>query len=174
MPSSDAATNHELSRVYHKLGRWKEAVSSSERAVAQFERLRGNVRDPALRATYFSDRRSYYDGLISSLIKMAEHSHAEPAASASIRNALVVSDRSRSRLLGDLVYQSKSGTRSLEGEGGRSSRAKLYDRLVELRFLQGTQSDNSEACENCAMARHAPRIREVENRLSLVERETGG
>ena len=115
----------------------QSAIDFAEKSLDRLERLRGRLIDPGLRATFLATQRTHYEWL--ARILMAR------GAPGDVERALRVSERTRARLtidlLGDVIGNVDQG---VEPEL-RNARARLYDRLSELRFRLDRRSAENAA-----------------------------
>jgi CHAT domain-containing protein len=96
-------TLHNLARVNLDLGAPDNALTFSQQSLKIIENLRDNVESPEFRASYFSGVRDHYDLCISILMHLEQ---LRPGGGF-LGEALLVSERSRARLLLDLVSESR-------------------------------------------------------------------
>ena len=106
-PSVTIATFYNLARAERALGRLDDAYSSINRSLNIIEELRRNVGSPDLRTSYFSGVRNHYELCIQILMDL---DHARPNNGFAVE-ALLMSEKSRARLLVDLIRESGADLR---------------------------------------------------------------
>lgn len=117
-------TFYNLARAERALGHLDRAFSLIDRSLKVIEELRNDVGSPDLRASYFSGTRKNYELCTQILIDLDK---AQPGKGFAAK-ALVMSEKSRSRSLVDLVRESGAGLR-------RDAPKDLLNRERELRGL---------------------------------------
>jgi CHAT domain-containing protein len=139
--AGEAASLAATARAEDALGRLAEARGSMLDAIRLIERLRVEVSADQLRASYFATQQDYYEYLIGLLMRM----HCASPAKGFDREALEVSERTRSRVLLEMVgVERQGGTRELNGKiheeaarirrsaaAGRSSIPSRLDALLD-------------------------------------------
>lgn len=117
-------TLYNLARANLKLGSPDAALSFIQQSLKAIEELRSSLRSPEFRASYFSGVQKHYELCIEILTQLDKlHPGKDFAA-----QALLVSEKNRSRLLLDLVNESRANIR----EGAAKD---LLDRERRLRGL---------------------------------------
>ncbi len=102
-----SATLYNLARANLKLGAVDTAYSFIQQSLELIEDLRSSVRSPEFRASYFSGVQKHYE-LCKEILTQLEKLHPGQGFAA---QALLVSDKNRSRLLLDLVNESRANIR---------------------------------------------------------------
>jgi CHAT domain-containing protein/Tfp pilus assembly protein PilF len=151
-------TLHNISRANLSLGSFETALSVIKDSIKTIEELRENVGSPDLRALYFSVFRKHYDLWVDILMQLdhARPGHGYDAA------ALVVSDRSRARLLIDLLSEPRADL--LQG-----SAAELAERERELRgFIRVLAQHQMELSLN---KKESAEVAELANDLAQLKAE---
>jgi CHAT domain-containing protein len=120
------ATLYNLARANQALGFHEVALSVIEQSLHLIEDMRVNVRSPEFRSSYFSGVKRHYDLCIDILMQLDRLRPGDGAAT----KAFFVSEKSRARLLIDLLSESRANIR----EGAAKE---LVERERRLRgFLQ--------------------------------------
>lgn len=101
------STHYNIARAERALGHLDDAFSSINRSLKIIEDLRANVGSPDLRVSYFSGVQINYELCIQILMDL---DHARPG-NGFAAEALVMSDKSRARLLVDLIRESGADLR---------------------------------------------------------------
>jgi len=96
-----------LARAHQKAGNLEIALSFIERSIRDIEDLRRNVGSPDFRASYFSGVQQHYKLGIEILMQLDE---ATPGQGFAVE-AFLMSDKSRARLLVDLLTESRAALR---------------------------------------------------------------
>ena len=122
-------TLYNLSRAHLSLGSFEAALSATDDSIKIIEDLRDKVGSPELRALYFAVVRKHYDLWIDILMQFHQ---TRPGDGYDVQ-ALLVGDRSRARLLIDLL--SEPPTELREGVS-----RELVERVRELRGLISVQA----------------------------------
>jgi CHAT domain-containing protein/tetratricopeptide (TPR) repeat protein len=118
------ATLYNLAKANAELGSLDVALKSIQQSIEMIEALRTNVASPEFRASYFSGERKHYELCIDILMRLDRQ---RPGASFAA-TALSVSEKSRARMLLDLLSESQASLR-------HGANAGLLDRERELRGL---------------------------------------
>lgn len=171
LPERQADVRHTLSLAARAAGRLDLAIEHGAGALAELEALRLRVAQPELRAFYAARRRGYYDTQIGLL--MQRHAAAPRPDGADLRAALETSERSRARVVADLLQEAAVDVRYGVDPALERRRAELYDRLAEEsykrnRLLEETP-DPDEARERLAPITAA--LAAIENELNLLDIE---
>ncbi len=145
-------TFYNLARAEQALGHLDQAFSWLKRSLKLIEDLRKNVGSPDLRASYFSGVRKHYDLGIDILTDL---DHARPG-NGFAAEALLMSEKSRARLLVDLIRESGADLR-------KDAPEELVSRERELRGL--IQRHAQYRMELELNGKDASEIAEVENQL---------
>jgi CHAT domain-containing protein len=164
-----AEVMHGLALATRELNRFDEAVLYGEASVAELEKLRLRVADPELRAFFSAARRDYYETQIDSLMKL----HARSTGSSNyLHAALETSERSRARMIADLLQEASIDLRAGVDPSFQARQTELYaglaeqrhqrDALLESRALSGNETSLQEVLGNLAT---------IENDLNLLEIE---
>lgn len=103
----EASTLFSLARLDRGAGRITEARRSVEEVLALVENLRTKVTSPDLRATYFASVQQYYEFYIALLME----SHRQLPSAGNQVDAFQASERSRSRVLLDLLEEARADIR---------------------------------------------------------------
>lgn len=106
-PSVTIGTLYNLAHAERTLGRLDDAYSSINRSLKIIENLRANVGSPDLRASYFSGGQRNYELCIQILMDL----HRARPDGDFAAEALLMSDKSRARLLVDLIRESGADLR---------------------------------------------------------------
>jgi len=106
-PTVTISTFYNLARAERALGKLDDAYSSINRSLKMIEDLRSNVGSPDLRTSYFSGVQSNYELCIQVLTDL---DHARPGDGFAAQ-ALLMSEKSRARLLVDLIRESGADLR---------------------------------------------------------------
>jgi CHAT domain-containing protein len=131
------------------------ALPFIKRSLTVIEDLRANVASPEFRISYFSGVRQHYELCIEILMRLDRQHPGEKYAA----EAFWVSEKSRARLLLDLVRESRASIR----EGAAKP---LLDRERELRGLIRTQAQYR--LELSSSGRDSTELAEVENQLAQL------
>ena len=123
------STLYNLARANHTLGFQDVALSFIEQSLNQIEDVRANVGSPDFRASYFSEVRRHYDLCIEILMQLERLRPGQGFAA----EAFFISEKSRARLLIDLLSESRANIR----EGAAKE---LVDRERKLRGLLQLQA----------------------------------
>lgn len=97
-------TLYNLARVHLELGSPEAALTFIQRSLSVIEYVRANVQSPEFRASYFSGVQENYELCVHILMQLEKLKPGQGFAA----EALKVSERSRARLLVDLVSQARS------------------------------------------------------------------
>lgn len=143
---------YNLARAERVLGHLDDAYSSINRSLKIIEDLRSNVGSPELRASYFSGVQRNYELCIQILTDL---DHAQPGNGFAAQ-ALLMSDKSRARLLVDLIRESGADLR-------KDAPQELVSRERELSGLIQNQIQYRLKLND---ANDASEIAEVESRLA--------
>ncbi|HXQ36149.1 MAG TPA: tetratricopeptide repeat protein, partial [Anaerolineales bacterium] len=100
-------TLYNLARINLKLGTTNAALAFIQQSLKVIEDLRSTVRSPEFRATYFSGVQKHYELCIEILTQLDKLRPGEHFAA----QALLISEKNRSRLLLDLVNESRANIR---------------------------------------------------------------
>jgi tetratricopeptide (TPR) repeat protein len=103
-PELWAAANFELARLHHRQGRPETARPFALAAVEGLESWPYRVSSLNLRNSFLAERLEFYDLAIEVLVSLDRH-HPNPADDTYRREALEVSDRSRSHALRELILR---------------------------------------------------------------------
>ena len=153
-------TLYNLAQANLALGAPEVALPFINRSLNIIEDLRVNVASPEFRTSYFSGVRQHYELCIEILMQL---DRVHPGQGF-ISEALLVSEKSRARLLQDLVRESRASIR----EGAAKD---LLDRERELKGLIRTQAQYR--LELSSNSRDSTELTEVENQLGQLKAEYG-
>jgi CHAT domain-containing protein/predicted negative regulator of RcsB-dependent stress response len=145
-----------LARTNLALGTPESALSIIQRSLAIIEDLRANVASPEFRTSYFSGVRRHYDLCIEILAQL-ERLHPGKGFAA---QAFIVSEKSRARLLLDLVSESRANIRA-------SASKELLEQERELRALIRIQAER--LLDLASSQKDAPERAETENQLDQLK-----
>ncbi len=134
------------------------ALRFIKRSMEIIEALRGNVASPEFRISYFSGVRQHYELCIDVLTRLDQLHSGEGYAT----EAFLVSEKSRARLLLDLVLESRAGIR----EGAAKD---LLDREHEVGGQIRTQAQYR--FELSSTGKDSAELSEVENQLAQLKAE---
>jgi len=151
-------TLYNLARANLGLGAPEVALPFIKRSLNIIEDLRANVASPEFRISYFSGVRQQYELCIQILMRL-DRLHPEKGFAA---DAVLVSEKSRARLLLDLVRESRASIR----EGAAKD---LLDRESELKGLIRTQAQYR--LELSSTSRDSTELAEVESQLAQLRGE---
>ena len=151
-------------------GRLDDAIEYGYRSLAQVESVRGKVAAPELRAEYAAANRRYFESQIDRL--MARQRQVV-AGDTWLRDALEASERSRARMMTDLLREvsARSPTRTESNVIARQ-RA-LYEELAAKRFQRDrllTRGSLDETARS-ALASLTGSMTELENELNVIATE---
>jgi CHAT domain-containing protein/tetratricopeptide (TPR) repeat protein len=149
-PLADAQT---LGRAYVALGasyawqkRWSEAVAAYRQAIARFESVRADLRDPGLQASYLGRSMAPYTNLTACLLDQGG-----PTAAA---DAFRAAEQAKARTLVDLLGQGKADLRKGMTDAERREDERLQADVSALTVqLQRMQADHVEAARQKELAR---------------------
>jgi CHAT domain-containing protein len=133
--------------------------------LTRLDGLRAQVADPELRAFFASARRDYYDMQIDLLMARAAAGGNDDFG----RRALEVSERSRARMVADLLRESALDLPDAFDATLRSRRSALYDRLAEARHRRDQLV--AQGASGAALETSLAELAALENDLNLVEIE---
>jgi CHAT domain-containing protein/Tfp pilus assembly protein PilF len=152
------ATLYGLARAHRDLGSYDVALSYIKRSIEIIEDLRTNVGSPDVRASYFSGVRKHYELNINILMQL---DRVRPGGSFAA-DALLLSEKSRARLLIDLLRESAVNFR----EGASK------DLLERERILRGLlQSLARYQYDLSLRVRDATEIADVASRMAQLRAE---
>lgn len=151
-----SATLYNLARTDLKLGAVDAALSFIQQSLELIEDLRSSVRSPEFRASYFSGVQKHYELCREILTQLDKLRPGEGFAP----QALLVSERNRSRLLLDLVNESRANIR----EGAAKD---LLDKERSLRGLIRLQAQYR--MDRLLGGKNSAEISEIENDLSRLK-----
>ena len=149
------ATLYNLARTHLKLGAADEALSFIQQSLKNIDDLRSTVRSPEFRATYISGVQKHYELCIDILIQLDKLRPGEGFAA----RAFIVSEKNRSRVLLDLVNESRANIR----EGAAKE---LLDRERSLRGLIQRQAQYRMGL--LLNEKNSDEIADVENQLNQL------
>ena len=149
-------TLYNLAQINLKLGTPDAALAFIQKSLKVIEELRSTVRSPEFRATYFSGVQKHYELCIEILTQLDKLRPGERFAA----QALVVSENNRSRLLLDLVNESRANIR----EGAARE---LLDQERRLRGLIRLQAQYR--MDLLLSGKNSTEISEVENELAQLK-----
>ncbi|HKG59708.1 MAG TPA: CHAT domain-containing protein [Pyrinomonadaceae bacterium] len=157
-PSVTITTFYNLASAERAQGHLDDAYSSINSSLKIIEGLRANVDSPDLRASYFSGAQKNYELYIQILIDL---DHARPG-NGFAAEALLMSDKSRARLLVDLIRESGADLR-------KDAPKDLVSRERELRGLIQRQAQYRAELE--LSGKDPAEITEVENQIVQLRAE---
>ena len=172
MHAERADALHGLALASRAANRIDAALEHGEAALHELELMRSRVADPALRATFASARRDYYETQVDLLMARARNGQNSVAERDSYaRAALEVSERGRARMIADLLQEA-----AIDLRGGASAEVgarqdELYEQLADRRrqrdlLLERGASEPAAAAE---LQRVVGDLAALENELNLVE-----
>jgi CHAT domain-containing protein len=150
------STLYNLARANLKLGDVDAAHSFSQQSLKVIEELRSSVRSPEFRASYFSGVQKHYELCIEILTQLEKLRPGQNFAA----QALLTSEKNRSRLLLDLVNESRANIR----EGAAKE---LLDQERRLRGLIRLQAQYR--MDLLLSGKNSTEISEVENELAQLK-----
>lgn len=165
MHAERAEALHGLSLAARAAGRFDEAVANGEEALREVEGLRARVADPELRAFFAAARRDYYDAQIDLLMRGAPN-----AGQGDARAALAVSERSRARMITELLQEASIDLRGSVDPELLEREHQLYEQLAELRNQRDVLLEAGEADDD-ALREVVGELAALENSLNLLEIE---
>ena len=168
-----AAVLHSLGTLARDRGDLRGARTYGAAAIAAAESLRLRVADPELRASAAATRRSYYEAQIDTLMRL--HAAQSDASDAHVRAAFGLAERSRARMLADLLAEAAVDLRGKLDAAVLDRERTLVERLAERRIerdrlLQQPASD----AQRVELAAIAADLASLENQLNLLEIEMRG
>src|SRR6185503_15464396 len=152
------STLYNLARINLKLGNADAALSYIQQSLNAIEELRSSVRSPEFRASYFSGVQKHYELCIEILTQLDK---LRPGENFAVQ-ALLVSEKNRSRLLLDLVNESRANIR----EGAAKE---LLDRERRLRGLIRLQAQYR--MDLLLNEKNSTELSNVENDLAQLKAE---
>lgn len=129
--AGQAEAAHGLANGARALGKLDDAVRYGEASLDFIDSLRAQVAVPELRAVYSAASRSYYETQIDLL--MASHAQSPADSSTHLEAALAVSERSRARMVIDLLTEATAGLRGRADSDLLDSARGLYEELAAKR-----------------------------------------
>jgi CHAT domain-containing protein/tetratricopeptide (TPR) repeat protein len=170
LESEHAAVLHSLGILARDRGDLKTARTYGAGAIAAAESLRLRVADPELRAAAAATRRGYYETQIDTLMRL--HATQNDGSDAHLRAAFGLAERSRARMLADLLAEAAVDLRGKLDSSVLDREKALVERLAERRIererlMQQSDSDASRA----ELAAIAADLASLENQLNLLEIE---
>ena len=170
LESEHAAVLHSLAILARDRGDLSAASTYGTAAIAAAERLRLRVADPELRAAAAATRRSYYETQIDTLMRL--HAEQSGGNDAHLRAAFGLAERSRARMLADLLAEAAVDLRGTLDPAVLDRETMLIERLAERRIerdrlLQQSASDATRV----KLAALAADLASLENELNLLEIE---
>jgi CHAT domain-containing protein len=165
-----AAALHSLSLFARDRGDLAAARTHGAAAIAAAERLRLRIADPELRAAAAATRRSYYEAQIDTLMRL--HAVQSGGSDAQLRAAFDFAERSRGRMLADLLAEAAVDLRGNLAPALLDRETELIESLAERRIerdrlLQQPADDATHA----RVAAIAAELAALENELNLLEIE---
>ena len=165
-----AAALHSLATLSRDRGNLIAARTYGAEAIAAAEKLRLRVADPELRAGAAATRRSYYETQIDTLMRL--HARQNDGSDAQLRAAFGFAERSRARMLSDLLAEAAVDLRGNLAPAVRERETALIESLAERRLerdrlLQQPVDDSTRA----RLAATAADLAATENELNLLEIE---
>lgn len=157
------STVYNLARANHALGSHDTALSLIKQSLDLIENVRSNVGSPEFRASYFSGVKRHYDLCIEILMQL-DRLHPGQGFAA---EAFFVSEKSRARLLIDLLSESRTNLR----EGAEKE---LVDRERTLRGLIQSQAEyhmnlSLSGKESTEFAEVSTQLAELRSRYQTVQ-----
>ena len=173
LDAEQADALHSLGLLARDGGDLVAARTHGAAAIAAAERLRLRVADPELRASAAATHRSYYETQIDTLMRL--HATQRGDAEAQLRAAFGVAERSRARMLADLLAEAAVNLRGNVAPALLERETALTERLAELRLERDRllQLETTEATRANVTAVAAD-LAEVGNELDLLEIEMRG
>jgi CHAT domain-containing protein len=173
LESERAAVLHSLGMLARDRGDLKAASAYGAAAIAASESLRLRVADPELRAAAAATRRAYYETQIDTSMRL--HAAQSDTSDAHLRAAFALAERSRARMLADLLAEASVDLRGKLDAALLDREKTLVERLAERRverdrLLQQPASD----AQRVKLAAIATDLASLENELNLVEIEMRG
>jgi CHAT domain-containing protein len=156
---------HGLTLAARDANRFDEALRYGEASLRELETLRGRVADPELRALFAATRRDYYETQIDLL--MARDARAADANGDGARTALQVSERSRARMIADLLQEASVDLRRSSDPQLREKETALYEQLSERRYQRELLLEAGAGGERIAQV--VAELAALENELNLLE-----
>jgi len=149
-------------------GDLQRAVEYGDRALSHIENVRGDIADPRQRAFYLAARRDYYDLQIDLTVQLQARSDA---TAGNADAALVLSERSRARSLGDLLREAHVDLAEPD-PGLAARREQLYASLGELRRQRDQwRFRGASGAADASLETIVDELAEIENELNVLETE---
>jgi len=173
LDAENADALHSLSTLDRDRGDLVAARTHGAAAISAAERLRLRVADPELRAAAASTHRSYYETQIDTLMRL--HAEQRDGSDAQLRAAFGLAERSRARMLADLLAEAAVDLRGNVAPAVLDRETKLVENLAERRIerdrlLQQPANDTTRA----KVAANAAELAALENELNLLEIDMRG
>jgi|GEM_PF-233754 len=169
VPTKASEALHGLAQSAAAEGRLDDAVRYGSASLDALEAERVRIAAPELRAHYAAIRRGLYDTQIELL--MALHRAADGDTDARLRAAFETSERSRARVLLDLLHEAADEETDASSDRLLDERARLIERLAELRHRRdlwlGVAPATADAQANVAEA--VAEMAVVDNELKVLE-----
>jgi CHAT domain-containing protein/tetratricopeptide (TPR) repeat protein len=166
--SEHAEALHALALAARDANELDRALDYGEAALRELEALRGRVADPELRALFAAARRDYYETQVDLLMVRDERAGASNGDGA--RAALQVSERSRARMIADLLQEASVDLRRGSPEL-QQKEAALYEQLAERSNQRDLLLDAAADGErnDAQVAGVLAELAALENALNLLE-----
>jgi CHAT domain-containing protein len=159
-----------VAKAARELGRWDQALEQAWLAITSVENLRSQLIAPQLRAFFLAARQEYYAFLIDTLMVLQEQS--DGASDYYLREALSVSERSRSRALADLISEASISQQGPGTGGAKQAQFLLYQQMAENRYRLDRLLDQPTDRDTLArIARIRQDLARIENELNLLQIE---
>jgi CHAT domain-containing protein len=168
MQAEQAETLHGLAVAYGARGDLRTAASYGELSLAKLEAIRNRVADPELRAFQYAMRREFFGHQVEVLMGIAGMPGAE--RDDYLRAALSTSERSRGRLIVDLINEGSRNVRQIDADlAGRQTA--LYAQLADQRHQRDTilSSGSLSIAQEARLKTVVERMTSLENDLKVVE-----
>jgi CHAT domain-containing protein len=158
-----------LASSAHALGRLDDAVRYGQESLTYIESIRERVAAPELRALYSAARRGYYEMQINFLVARAVESRS--VAESDAHAALATSERSRSRMVMDLLREASVQSRAHLDPGLLGKQRDLYEELAAKRYQRDRLLEKHvlDAAAKQTVASLLNDMTELENELNLLE-----
>jgi CHAT domain-containing protein len=168
LEAEQAETLHGLAMAYRARGDLKTAAVYGESSLAKLEAIRNRVADPELRAFQYAMRREFFGHQVAVLMDLAASSGSE--SNNYVQAALSTSERSRGRLIVDLINEASNGVREIDAALARRQ-TDLYTQLADYRYQRDRilNSDSLSIAQEARLTTIVERMTSLENELKVVE-----
>ncbi len=130
-------TMYLLAKTFAEQGDWPEAIRLTDQAIARIEQVRDRLTTPALRSSYLAHSLAAYELQIELLMSLAADATGDDAL-ALARKAFDTAERSRGRMMLDLINEASLDIDADVATENVARRQALMDAMTELAYQRDT------------------------------------